>query len=129
VVDRVLNGNEAWQHLQNQWTHYPLAIFDWLQPGLSGLELCRRLRDWYATVMGFILGLCGLGLYQAVTHAHWQTLDRELESVAGTLHDSVENVLKQPVLLQTFVSQFFVCPVCFCQKFTKTSQEIGKFCF
>ena len=45
VVDRVLNGTEAWAYLQNQWTQYTLAIFDWLLPGLSGLELCRRLRD------------------------------------------------------------------------------------
>ncbi len=54
-----------------------------------------RLAFWYAVVMGFILGICGLGVYQAIVHAHWQTLDRELESVAGTLHDSVENTLKQ----------------------------------
>ena len=45
--------------------------------------------------MGLILGLCGLAGYQAIVHAHWQTLDRELESVAGTLHDSIENTLKQ----------------------------------
>ena len=44
VVDWVLNGTEAWEYLQNQWTRYTLAIFDWLLPGLSGLELCRRLR-------------------------------------------------------------------------------------
>lgn len=50
--------------------------------------------------MGFILGLCGLGVYQAIVHAHWQTLDRELESVAGTLHDSIENTLKQPGRLE-----------------------------
>ena len=54
-----------------------------------------RLAFWYAIVMGFILGICGLGVYQAIVHAHWQTLARELESVAGTLHDSVENTLKQ----------------------------------
>ena len=54
-----------------------------------------RLALWYAVVMGFILGLCGLGVYEAIVHAHRQTLDRELESVAGTLHDSIENTLKQ----------------------------------
>lgn len=59
-----------------------------------------RLAIWYASVMGFILGLCGLGVYQAIVHAHWQTLDRELESVAGTLHDSIENTLKQPGRLE-----------------------------
>lgn len=55
--------------------------------------------------MGFILGLCGLGVYQAIVHAHWQTLDRELESVAGTLHDSIENTLKQPGRLELTKAQ------------------------
>lgn len=64
-----------------------------------------RLASWYAVVMGFILGLCGLGVYQAVVHAHWQTLDRELESVAGTLHDSIENTLKQPGRLEPTTQQ------------------------
>lgn len=45
VVDWVLNGVEAWDYLESQWTQYTLAIFDWLLPGLSGLELCQRLRD------------------------------------------------------------------------------------
>jgi signal transduction histidine kinase len=64
-----------------------------------------RLAAWYALVMGFILGLCGLGVYQAIVHAHWQTLDRELESVAGTLHDSIENTLKQPGRLEPTTQQ------------------------
>lgn len=64
-----------------------------------------RLASWYALVMGFILGLCGLGLYEAINHAHWQTLDRELESVAGTLHDSIENTLKQPGRLEPNTQQ------------------------
>lgn len=44
VVDWVLDGNEAWEYLEG-WTQYTLAIFDWLLPGLSGLELCKRLRQ------------------------------------------------------------------------------------
>ena len=44
VVDWVLDGTEAWDYLETQWTQYTLAIFDWLLPGLSGLELCKRLR-------------------------------------------------------------------------------------
>ena len=45
IVDWVLNGTEAWEYLQNPWTQYTLAIFDWLLPGLSGIELCQRLRE------------------------------------------------------------------------------------
>lgn len=44
IVDWVLDGNEAWNYLENDWTQYTLAIFDWLVPGISGLELCKRLR-------------------------------------------------------------------------------------
>ncbi len=44
VVDWVLDGNEAWNYLESQWTQYTLCIIDWMLPGLSGIELCRRLR-------------------------------------------------------------------------------------
>jgi len=44
IVDWALDGSEAWEYLESQWTQYNLAIFDWLLPGLSGLELLRRLR-------------------------------------------------------------------------------------
>ena len=44
VVDWVTDGTEAWQFLESSWTQYTVAIFDWLLPGISGLELCQRLR-------------------------------------------------------------------------------------
>jgi DNA-binding response OmpR family regulator len=44
IVDWVQDGTEAWAYLDQQWTHYTLAIFDWMLPGLSGLELCQKLR-------------------------------------------------------------------------------------
>lgn len=44
IVDWVLTGTEAWNYLDSQWIQYTLAIFDWLLPGISGLELCKRLR-------------------------------------------------------------------------------------
>jgi hypothetical protein len=55
-----------------------------------------NLALFYAGVMGLILTLLGVGVYRAITHAHWVTLDRELESVAGTLHNSLELKLKTP---------------------------------
>lgn len=45
VVDWVLDGTEAWNFLNDQEIQYTLAIFDWLLPGLSGLELLHRLRS------------------------------------------------------------------------------------
>ena len=44
VVDWVTDGAQAWHYLESQWTDYTVAIFDWLLPKLSGLELCQRLR-------------------------------------------------------------------------------------
>lgn len=44
IVDRVQDGHEAWNYLDQQWTRYTVAIFDWMLPGLSGLELCKKLR-------------------------------------------------------------------------------------
>ena len=69
-----------------------------------------RLASWYAIVMGFILSLCGLGVYEAIVHAHWQTLERELEAVAGTLHDSIETKLQQPGQLETTPQQLLPEP-------------------
>ncbi|BDI14202.1 DNA-binding response regulator [Nostoc cf. commune SO-36] len=45
LVDWVLDGNDAWAYLENSWTQYTLAIFDWMLPGISGLELCKQLRS------------------------------------------------------------------------------------
>lgn len=44
VVDWIVDGAQAWYCLESQWIDYTVAIFDWLLPTLSGLELCQRLR-------------------------------------------------------------------------------------
>ena len=67
---------------------------------MQGNKLFRRSRShlaaWYSGVMGTILSLSALGVYEAIAHAHWVTVDRELESVAGTLRDSLERTFQQP---------------------------------
>jgi DNA-binding response OmpR family regulator len=45
VVDWVTDGTEAWNCLENQWVEYNLGLFDWLLPGISGLELVKLLRS------------------------------------------------------------------------------------
>ncbi|MGD1712466.1 two-component system sensor histidine kinase RppB [Dapis sp. BLCC M172] len=52
-----------------------------------------RLALWYALVMGVILSLSGFGMYRALVQAKWQALEQEIESIAGTLHDSLEPML------------------------------------
>jgi two-component system OmpR family sensor kinase len=64
-----------------------------------------HLAGWYAGVMGIILTLSGVGIYQVMAHAHWQAVDRELESVAGTLHDSLEPLLQQSDRIDPSVQQ------------------------
>ncbi|MEG4840506.1 two-component system sensor histidine kinase RppB [Microcoleus sp. B9-D4] len=59
----------------------------------------------YAAVMGLILSLLGFGVYKAIAHAHWIAIDRELESVAGTLHDSLEIKLQQPGRLEPILNE------------------------
>ncbi|MBE9093420.1 two-component system sensor histidine kinase RppB [Tychonema sp. LEGE 07203] len=59
----------------------------------------------YAAVMGLILSLLGFGVYKAIAHAHWVAIDRELASVAGTLHDSLEIKLQQPGKLEPIVNE------------------------
>lgn len=64
-----------------------------------------QLAGWYAGVMGCILGLCGLGVYQVVAHASQETIDQGLESVANAIHDSIEPTLHQPGQLRQWAQQ------------------------
>jgi DNA-binding response OmpR family regulator len=44
VVDWAQDGAEAWEYLDSCWVEYTIAIVDWMLPGLTGIELCQRLR-------------------------------------------------------------------------------------
>jgi signal transduction histidine kinase len=63
-----------------------------------------QITAWYVGVMGGILSLCGFGFYEMMAYAHWQALHQELQSVAGTLHDSLEPALQTPGQLDTRIS-------------------------
>ncbi len=43
-VDTMLRGDEAEVALRENVPD--LLILDWMLPGVSGIELCRRLRQW-----------------------------------------------------------------------------------
>ncbi len=66
-----------------------------------------RLALYYAIVMGLILSISVFGFYRAVFHAHVVALDSEIESVGGTLHDSIELKLQSPGRLEPFAHQLF----------------------
>jgi DNA-binding response OmpR family regulator len=38
------NGEQAWELLLQQ--DYPIVISDWMLPGLSGVDLAKRIRQW-----------------------------------------------------------------------------------
>ncbi len=59
-----------------------------------------RLTVFYTGVIGFLFLVCGFGVWQAIVHAHRVTLERELKSVAGNLHDNLESTLRQPGKLE-----------------------------
>lgn len=65
-----------------------------------------RLARWYAGVMGIILALSGFGVYEAIDHAHRTAADRELQAIAGRLHDNIEPMLKQPGELPTSAQRY-----------------------
>ncbi|KAM3108910.1 two-component system sensor histidine kinase RppB [Phormidesmis sp. 146-33] len=64
-----------------------------------------RLAGWYTGVMSLILALFGVAAYQLLTEAQWYALHQELESVAGTLHDGLEPMLKQPGVIDDRAAQ------------------------
>ena len=64
----------------------------------------RQLALWFIVVMGTILIICEFSLYQMVAHAHRVTVDRELTSVANTIHNGFSTLLTQPGSLQLRLS-------------------------
>jgi signal transduction histidine kinase len=64
-----------------------------------------RLASYYAGVMGLILGFCGLAVYEMTSQDHWRSLDQELTSLAGTLHDGLEPLLRKPGQLEPSIKQ------------------------
>jgi signal transduction histidine kinase len=77
-----------------------------------------QLAGWYAIVMGLILSLGGLTIYQVIIRAYSDSIDRELEAVTETLHNGIELNLAQPGQLEPIV-QKLVPDVCL----------VGKPCF
>ncbi len=62
-----------------------------------------QLTVWYAAAMGGMLAIAGVATYQMVAHSHWDAVAQELQSLAGTLHDSLEPKLKRPGYLEAAV--------------------------
>lgn len=66
-----------------------------------------RLASWYISGISLILVMIGFGVYEAIIHAHRITVEKELKTVAGTLHDNLAIILDTPGKLSEDVEQFF----------------------
>ncbi|AFY92970.1 two-component system response regulator RppA [Chamaesiphon minutus] len=44
-IDRATDGDLGWAFLSSPDLIYDVAIIDWMLPGISGIDLCRRLRQ------------------------------------------------------------------------------------
>ena len=84
----------------------------------------RRLAFWYAGVMGLILGISGFGVYEAIDHAHRVAADRELQSVAGQIHDSIEPLLKTSAVSRDVLDRLpNACVIDQCSQHTSLGQS------
>lgn len=54
------DGSEAWRVLE-QPDSPRLAILDWMMPSMSGIEICRRLRDTETDLPPYVILLTALG--------------------------------------------------------------------
>ncbi|MGB3239757.1 MAG: two-component system sensor histidine kinase RppB [Geitlerinemataceae cyanobacterium] len=82
-----------------------------------------RLALWYALVMGVILSVSGFGIYRALIQASWAALEREIESIAGTLHDSLEPRLPASGDPTTVLQQIFP-DLCLAGQFCRTNPTL-----
>jgi signal transduction histidine kinase len=55
-----------------------------------------QLTGFYAVVIGLITLLSGYGIHRMMIRVFERTVDRELNTLAGTVHDTLEAVLQQP---------------------------------
>ena len=88
VVDHCQGGLEGWTLLSGELARYELAIFDWMLPDLSGLELCRRARA------------AGLGMPLLLLTARSDTADR----VEG-LDAGADDYLSKPFAMEELLAR------------------------
>ncbi|WP_309742791.1 two-component system sensor histidine kinase RppB [Chamaesiphon sp. OTE_20_metabat_361] len=58
-----------------------------------------QLTGFYAIVIGLITAISGYGLHLGMIRVFERSVDRELNTLAGTIHDTLETGLKQPEIL------------------------------
>jgi signal transduction histidine kinase len=72
----------------------------------------KRLAALYTGTMGLILLVCGVVFYEFIAHDQWQSLNRKLATVAGTLHDGIEPALEEVGQVEPIAGHFLPGMVC-----------------
>ena len=52
-VTLATNGLDAWRMARE--ARFPVVISDWIMPGLDGLELCRKIREWEGQPYSYVI--------------------------------------------------------------------------
>lgn len=104
VVDWVLDGSEAWDCLEDRWTQYTVGIFDWLVPGLSGLELLKRLRDCDRSLSGSVSVASRREANRALPVLMLTAKDTMADKVAG-LDAGADDYLVKPFGMQELLAR------------------------
>lgn len=58
TVTQALDGDEGWKAFQEGY--YPIVVTDWSMPGLSGPELCERIRGYEGELYTYVILLTSL---------------------------------------------------------------------
>ena len=64
-----------------------------------------QLTSFYAVVIGLITLLNGYAVHRVMMRTFERTVDRELNTLAGTVHDTLEAVLQQPEVVSPVAMQ------------------------
>ena len=95
---------------------------------MNSHQLFRRSRTrlalWYAVVMGVILSLSGFGMYRSLVQSNWAAMEREMELIAGTLHDSLEPMLPASKDPPTTVLQRVLPELCLAEQSCNVSPTL-----
>ena len=75
-------------------------------------KIRRQLAVWFVSVMAIILIVCEFSLDRALSQAYKANLDRELTSIANTLHNGFLTILDRPGQLELNVANLLpdICP-------------------
>ncbi len=96
-VDTAPNASAALDMLGEQ--QYDIALLDLKMPGISGVELCRRMRDQRLATVGMILTAYATpqAAEDALQAGAWTVLSKPIDT--RQLMELIDSILRQPLVL------------------------------